>query len=127
MKNRFMLGLHSDSVMPPATWGDTFSADSDIQVDQPILCDYAGVRDLSCGENLIGVGEEVSVAAGPSRSDSFFRSHTLRDLFKDERGQDLIEYGVLAAFLSVVALAIVKLIGLLIVPLYEVIQAAFTA
>jgi Flp pilus assembly pilin Flp len=51
----------------------------------------------------------------------------LRSFLRDEQGQDLIEYGVLAGFISVVALAIIKLIGLLIVPLYEAVQAAFTA
>ena len=50
----------------------------------------------------------------------------LRKLFADERGQDLIEYGLLAAFISVVALATIKLIGPLFVPLYESVKTALT-
>jgi Flp pilus assembly pilin Flp len=50
----------------------------------------------------------------------------LRNLFKDERGQDIIEYGLLASFISIVALATIKLIGPLIVPLYEAVKAALT-
>ena len=50
----------------------------------------------------------------------------LRNLFRDEKGQDLIEYGLLASFVSIAALATVRLIGPLIVPLYEAIQAALS-
>jgi Flp pilus assembly pilin Flp len=50
----------------------------------------------------------------------------LRNLFKDERGQDIIEYGLLASLISIVALATIKLIGSLIVPLYEAVEAALT-
>jgi len=49
----------------------------------------------------------------------------LRKLLVDERGQDLMEYGLLAAFVSIVALATIKLIGPLFVPLYESVKAAF--
>jgi len=48
----------------------------------------------------------------------------LRNLFKDEEGQDLIEYGLLASFISIAALVTIRLIGPLIVPLYEAIEAA---
>jgi Flp pilus assembly pilin Flp len=50
----------------------------------------------------------------------------LRNLLKDEQGQDLMEYGLLAVFISIAALAIIKLIGPLIVPLYEAIKAVLT-
>jgi len=50
----------------------------------------------------------------------------LRNLFKDERGQDIIEYGLLASFISIAALATIRLIGPLIVPLYQAIEAALT-
>ena len=48
----------------------------------------------------------------------------LKDLFRDERGQDMIEYGLLGSLLSIAALLVIKLIGPLIVPLYEAIEAA---
>jgi Flp pilus assembly pilin Flp len=50
----------------------------------------------------------------------------IRKLFADERGQDLMEYGLLASFISVVALATIKLIGPLFVPLYESVKTALT-
>jgi Flp pilus assembly pilin Flp len=50
----------------------------------------------------------------------------LRNLFRDERGQDMIEYGLLGSLISVAALVVIKLIGPLIVPLYEAIEAALT-
>jgi Flp pilus assembly pilin Flp len=50
----------------------------------------------------------------------------LRNLFKDERGQDIIEYGLLASFISIAAVGVIKLIGPLIVPLYESVKAALT-
>lgn len=49
----------------------------------------------------------------------------IRKLFADERGQDIAEYGLLAAFISIVALATIKLIGPLFIPLYESVKAAF--
>jgi Flp pilus assembly pilin Flp len=50
----------------------------------------------------------------------------LRKLLTDERGQDLMEYGLLAAFISIAALAIIQLIGPLFVPLYESVKTALT-
>jgi Flp pilus assembly pilin Flp len=50
----------------------------------------------------------------------------LKRFFKDERGQDIMEYGILAAFISIVALATIKLIGPLIAPLYESVKSALT-
>ncbi len=50
----------------------------------------------------------------------------LKKLFEDERGQDIMEYGLLAAFISVVALATIKLIGPLFEPLYESVKTALT-
>jgi len=43
----------------------------------------------------------------------------LKRLLEDNQGQDLIEYGVLAAFISILALATIKLIGPLVAQLYE--------
>ena len=43
----------------------------------------------------------------------------IRQFVRDESGQDLIEYGLLALFISIVALVTIKLIGPLIVPLYQ--------
>ena len=50
----------------------------------------------------------------------------LRNLFKDEKGQDLIEYGLLGSLISIAALVTIRLIGPLIVPLYQAIQAALS-
>lgn len=50
----------------------------------------------------------------------------IRRFLQNESGQDLIEYGLLAAFVSIVALATIKLIGQLITPLYEKVQSALT-
>ena len=50
----------------------------------------------------------------------------LKKLFKDERGQDLMEYGLLAAFISIVALVVIKDIGPLIVPFYTSVENALT-
>ena len=49
-----------------------------------------------------------------------------RSFWADEDGQDMIEYGLLGAFISIVALATIKLIGPLITPLYNQIQTALT-
>jgi Flp pilus assembly pilin Flp len=46
-------------------------------------------------------------------------------LYQNEDGQDLIEYGLLGSFISIVALVAIKLIGPLVVALYESIIAAF--
>ena len=50
----------------------------------------------------------------------------LRSLFKDEKGQDMIEYALLAAFISIVAIIAIKAIGPLIVTIYENVEAALT-
>ncbi|MCK4858009.1 MAG: Flp family type IVb pilin [candidate division Zixibacteria bacterium] len=50
----------------------------------------------------------------------------LRRLLHTEEGQDLIEYGLLAAFISIAALAAVKAIGPLVVVLYEAVVTAMT-
>ena len=47
-----------------------------------------------------------------------------RPFWKQETGQDLIEYGVLAAFLSVVALVTIRSIGPLVDAFYQNIVAA---
>ena len=47
-------------------------------------------------------------------------------LYKNEEGQDMIEYGLLASFISIVALVAIKLIGPLVVALYQSIVAAFS-
>ena len=48
----------------------------------------------------------------------------LKNLFKDERGQDLAEYGLLAAFIAIVALVGVKLLGPAIDALYDKVTTA---
>ena len=50
----------------------------------------------------------------------------LRNLFKDERGQDMVEYALLASFISIVAIATLRLIGPLVLAIYNGIEAALT-
>lgn len=50
----------------------------------------------------------------------------LRQLIRQENGQDLIEYGLLAAFISVVAITTIKLIGPVAADLYDLVLAALT-
>jgi Flp pilus assembly pilin Flp len=50
----------------------------------------------------------------------------IRDILRSEEGQDLIEYGLLAAFISVVALITIKALGPIIIPLYEAVVTAMT-
>ena len=45
-------------------------------------------------------------------------------LLRDETGQDLIEYGLLAAFISIVALATIRAIGPLVADLWVIIRDA---
>ncbi|HET6350270.1 MAG TPA: Flp family type IVb pilin [Candidatus Krumholzibacteria bacterium] len=47
-----------------------------------------------------------------------------RTFLRDESGQDLTEYGLLAALISIAAVLIVKSIGPLVAALYQVIVAA---
>jgi Flp pilus assembly pilin Flp len=47
-------------------------------------------------------------------------------LHREQEGQDVIEYGVLGAFISIVAIATIKLIGPQITPLFEAIKTALT-
>lgn len=49
----------------------------------------------------------------------------LRSRFRDEEGQDVIEYGLLAAFISVVAIVTIRAIGPLVNDLYVKINDAF--
>jgi Flp pilus assembly pilin Flp len=50
----------------------------------------------------------------------------LMRIIRDEEGQDMIEYGILAAFISVVAIIAIKAIGPLVDALYVLVQAALT-
>ena len=43
----------------------------------------------------------------------------LRNLFKDETGQDMIEYGLLASFISIVAIGVIVLIATPLIALYQ--------
>jgi Flp pilus assembly pilin Flp len=46
-----------------------------------------------------------------------------RAVILDERGQDLMEYGLLASFLSVAAIAVLRIIGVPIVAMFQKILA----
>ncbi len=50
----------------------------------------------------------------------------LYNFLKDEKGQDIVEYGLLASIVSIAALVTIRLIGPLIVPLYEAVEAALS-
>lgn len=50
----------------------------------------------------------------------------LKKLIRDEGGQDIIEYGLLAFFISIAAIATIKLIGPLLVDIYVAIKEALT-
>lgn len=47
-------------------------------------------------------------------------------LFRDEQGQDMVEYALLAAFISIVAIATIELIGPLVKDIYVDIKEALT-
>jgi Flp pilus assembly pilin Flp len=50
----------------------------------------------------------------------------LRNLFKDEKGQDMVEYALLGSLISIVAILILRAIGPLIVTIYTNIRDALT-
>ena len=47
----------------------------------------------------------------------------LRTVIRNEGGQDMIEYGLLASFLSIAAIAILRIIGVPIVAMFQRILA----
>ena len=51
----------------------------------------------------------------------------LKRFLRDERGQDMIEYALLAAFISIVAIVAIKAIGPLVNTIYENVRDALTA
>lgn len=50
----------------------------------------------------------------------------LSRIFRDEKGQDMVEYALLASFISIVAIATLRLIGPLVNGIYQDIQAALS-
>jgi Flp pilus assembly pilin Flp len=48
----------------------------------------------------------------------------LKNFIRDEKGQDMVEYAVLAAFISIVAIATIRTIGPLVTAIYVNIAAA---
>jgi len=50
----------------------------------------------------------------------------LSKLIRDEKGQDMVEYALLASFISIVAIATLRLIGPLVDGIYQDIEAALT-
>ena len=50
----------------------------------------------------------------------------LKKFFKDERGQDMVEYALLASFISIVAIVAIKAIGPLVKIIYEKVETALT-
>jgi Flp pilus assembly pilin Flp len=47
-------------------------------------------------------------------------------LFRDEKGQDMIEYALLGSFISIVAIVAIRAIGPLVNTIYVAIQTALT-
>lgn len=48
------------------------------------------------------------------------------NFLKDDSGQDMVEYGLLAAFISIVAIAALRAIGPLVNAVYVNVQTALT-
>ena len=51
----------------------------------------------------------------------------LKRFFREESGQDMVEYGLLAAFISIVAIAALQAIGPLVNAVFVAIQNALPA
>jgi len=71
----------------------------------------------------------VCKSADPSRK--FHRRkeksmNYLKRILREEEGQDMVEYGLLAAFISIVAIAALQAIGPLVSAIYTSIQNALT-
>jgi Flp pilus assembly pilin Flp len=50
----------------------------------------------------------------------------LRNLHRDEEGQDMIEYGLLAAFISIAAIVAIKAIEPLVRTIYENVESSLS-
>jgi len=50
----------------------------------------------------------------------------LSKLIREEKGQDMVEYALLAAFISIVAIVTIRNIGPLVNTVYQNVQAALT-
>ncbi|UCE03250.1 MAG: Flp family type IVb pilin [Candidatus Latescibacterota bacterium] len=50
----------------------------------------------------------------------------LKRLFVEESGQDMVEYALLAAFISIVAIVTIRAIGPLVDAVYQNVQTALT-
>ncbi len=50
----------------------------------------------------------------------------LSRLIREEQGQDMVEYALLAAFISIVAIVTIRNIGPLVDAVYQNVQAALT-
>lgn len=50
----------------------------------------------------------------------------LRNFIRDEKGQDMVEYALLASFISIVAIATLRLIGPLVDAIYVEIEGALS-
>jgi Flp pilus assembly pilin Flp len=64
-----------------------------------------------------------SKSADPSKY-SVERTAMFRRFLREEKGQDMVEYGLLAAFISIVAIAALQEIGPLVKKVFLAIQAA---
>ena len=84
-----------------------------------------GAPEESSGSRLLWLA-----AYNPSPVTASLREETrvsyLKRFLREESGQDMVEYGLLAAFISIVAIATLRAIGPLVDAIYQNIQAALT-
>ena len=52
--------------------------------------------------------------------------HYIARFVREDEGQDMVEYALLAAFISIVAIVVIKAIGPLVNTIYENVKAALT-
>ena len=50
----------------------------------------------------------------------------IKNLFKDERGQDMVEYALLASFIAVACIAILQVVGPAIIAIFQQIVNALS-
>jgi Flp pilus assembly pilin Flp len=66
------------------------------------------------------------VTAAPTRLKEREPNKKFAEVLKKDEGQDMVEYALLAAFISIVAIAVIKLIGPLVNTIYTNIKNALT-
>ena len=70
--------------------------------------------------------EKLKALLRKSLAMTLSRGRKATEVLSRDEGQDMIEYAVLGAFISIAAIAIIKVIGPLLVTIFTNIQAALT-